>query len=378
MNVALFTDSYLPNTDGVVSSILTYRRGIEAAGHRWVVFAPDAPGFSDAPGDEVLRFRAAKFPPYPEYRAVLFPYSISAKTAEKHGIRLVHSKAMMSMGVASYSFARRAHLPCMASVETMVPDGVHYISKDARIQAFGKKFAWSYLKWLYSHFDLVTAPSAHTKSRLARHGMESEVLPSPIDTGVFKPDAKGGARVRRELGLSGKTKLILSVGRVVKEKNYDFILRAARQVRDPDARFLIVGKGPYLDTLKKEAQRMGLSSKFHFTGYVLAKEKLIDYYNAADAFVFASKFETQGLTLLEAFACGKPAAVLEGTAMEEMVKNGRNGYLFSEDERDCAEKLLKCADAKGKLSEGARATALDYSIPKCTKRLLKLYSRLLK
>jgi len=377
MKAALFTDSYLPNTDGVVSSILAYRRGLGAAGHKWAIFAPDAPGYADAPGDEVLRFSAVKFPPYPEYRAVLFPYSISAKTAQKHKIELVHSKAMMTMGVAAYSFARRAHLPCMASVETMIPDGVHYISKDANIQAFGKKFAWSYLKWLYSHFDLVTAPSEHTKARLARHGIEAEVLPSPVDTGRFKPNAASGAKVRREIG-AGKQKIILSVGRVVREKNYDFILRTAKVMRGDDVKFVVVGRGPYLERLKQEAARLGVAHMFHFAGFILTKEKLIDYYNAADAFVFASRFETQGLTLLEAFACGKPAAVLEGTAMEEMLASGKNGYLFSEDEKECAEKLEKCIRGGKKLADGARKTALLYSVPKCTGRLVGLYSRLLK
>ena len=376
MKAALFTDSYLPNTDGVVSSILAYRRGLEAAGHKWTIFAPDAPGYDDAPGDEVLRFSGVKFPPYPEYRAVLFPYSISAKTAEKHKIELVHSKAMMTMGVAAYSFARRAHLPSMASVETMVPDGVHYLSKDVNLQAFGKKFAWSYLKWLYSHFDLVTAPSIHTQSRLARHGIETEVLPSPIDTDLFKSNSKAGASVKKELGV-GKKKIILSVGRVVKEKNFDFILRAAKRMRGENVKFVIVGKGPYLEHLKQEVQRLGVANKFQFVGFITTKKKLIDYYNAADAFVFASKFETQGLTLLEAFACGKPAAVLEGTAMEEIIRNGKNGYLFSEDDRDCAEKLEKCIEGGKKLSGGARKTALLYSVPKCTGKLVKLYNRLL-
>ncbi|MFA5929522.1 MAG: glycosyltransferase [Candidatus Micrarchaeia archaeon] len=377
MKAALFTDSYLPNTDGVVSSILAYRRGLEAAGHKWVIFAPDAPGYKDAPGDEVLRFSGVKFPPYPEYRAVLFPYSISPATAKRHKIELVHSKALMSMGVAGYSFARRCRLPCMASMETMIPDGVHYLSKNRQVQAFGKDIAWSYLKWLYSHYDLVTAPSKHTKARLARHGIESEVLPSPVDTNRFKPNPAGGAAVRRELGIGMGTKLVLSVGRVVKEKNYDFMLRAAKKVRDPRVKFLIVGKGPYLDRLKLEAARMDVAHKFHFTGFILTKDQLVNYYNAADAFVFASKFETQGLTLLEAFACGKPAAVLEGTAMEELVREGKNGRLFFEDEDDCAEKLLMCIGEKKKLAPGARKTALEHSIPRLTERLVGFYERLL-
>jgi len=376
MKAALFTDSYLPNTDGVVSSILTYRRGLESAGHKWAIFAPDAPGYIDAPDDEVLRFASIPFPPYPEYRAVLFPYSISAKTAQKHNISLVHSKAMMTLGVAAYRFARRAHLPSLASMETMVPDGVHYLSKDPNLQAFGKKFAWSYLKWLYSHFDLVTAPSQHARARLARHGIETEVLPSPVDTDVFKPNAKAGAAIRREIG-AGKQKIILSVGRVVKEKNYDFILRTAKKMRDENVKFVVVGKGPYLEHLKREAMRLGVAHKFYFAGFIISKEKLINYYNAADALVFASKFETQGLTLLEAFACAKPAAVLGGTAMEELIINGKNGYLFSEDEQECAEKLLKCIAGGKKLADGARKTALDYSVPKCTQKLVSIYNRLL-
>ncbi|MFA6327955.1 MAG: glycosyltransferase [Candidatus Micrarchaeia archaeon] len=377
MKAALFTDSYLPNTDGVVSSILAYRRGLAAEGHGWVVFAPDAPGYNDAPDDEVLRFSGVPFLPYPQYRAVLFPYMISAKTAQKHKIQLVHSKAMMTLGIAAYKFARRSHLPCMASVETMVPDGVHYISGHKGVQAFGKNVAWSYLKWLYSHFDLVTAPSMHTQARLARHGIEAEVLPSPIDTGRFRPDAAGGARARRELGYSGKDRLVLSVGRVVKEKNYDFMLRAAKESRDANLRFLIVGSGPYLGALKKEAQRLGVEKRVAFAGFVPG-EKLVSYFNAADAFVFASRFETQGLSLLEAFACGKPAAVLSGTAMEELVQEGRNGHLFSESRGECTEALLKCMEGGKKLAPGARETALGYSIPKCTKKLVSFYRRLQK
>lgn len=376
MKAALFTDSYLPNTDGVVSSILAYRQGLEAAGHRWVIFAPDAPGYADAPGDEVLRFAAVPFPPYPQYRAAVFPYSISAKTAQKHEIRLVHSKAMATMAIAAYKFARRSRIPCMASVETMIPDGVHYLSPHKGVQAVGRRFAWSYLKWLYSHFDLVTAPSRHTQGALAQHGISAEVLPSPVDTSRFRPHAASGAAARRELGVKKGERLVLSVGRVVEEKNYGLLLRTAKSMRGSGVKFLIVGKGPYLERLKREAAGLGLGKQVDFAGFV-PNEKLVGYYNAADAFVFPSKFETQGLTLLEAFACGKPAAVMQGTAMEELLQEGRNGCLFSESERECAEALHKCMEQQKRLAQGARKTALEHSIPSLAQRLAGMYARLL-
>ena len=376
MKAALFTDSYLPNTDGVVSSILALRRGLRASGHDWAIFAPDSPGYRDPPDDQVHRFKAFKFPPYPDYRAAIFPYAIPACIAKKENLALVHSKAMATMAIAAYKFARRSRLPSVASVETMIPDGVHYLSRDARVQAAARSFTWGYMRWLYSHFDLVTAPSAHTQGILLQNGIGSTVMPSPIDTGVFAPDAKSGLAARRELGL-GKSKVILSVGRVVKEKNYDFLLRAAKKVRDPNVKFLVVGKGPYLETLKSEAKRLGVSGKFTFVGYIVSKEKLISYYNSADAFVFPSKFETQGLTLLEAFACGKPAVAMGGTPMEEILSDGRNGYLFSDDESECAEKLQKCLQNSLRFAPYARKAALQYSIPTVTKRLVTLYKSLL-
>jgi 1,2-diacylglycerol 3-alpha-glucosyltransferase len=376
MKAALFTDSYLPNTDGVVSSILALRKGMRQQGHDFTIFAPDAPGYVDAPDDEVLRFAAMKFPPYPQYRAAIFPYAISASTAKKHKLSLVHSKAMATMAIAAYRFARRSRVPCMASVETMIPDGVHYLSKNSHVQALGRQFAWSYLKWLYSHFDLVTAPSLHTRSVLSSHGIEATVLPSPIDAGRFKPSPKWGQEARRSLGVKKGEKLVLSVGRVVREKNYGFLLSAAKKMRDPSVKFVFVGSGPYLEGLRKEAVSLGVAKQIVFAGFV-PDFRLVSYFNAADAFVSSSKFETQGLALLEAFACGKPAAVMKGTPMEEVVSAGRNGYVFQDDQADCAEKLRKCLQNSKKFAGAARKKALEYSIPAVTGRLLDLYGRLL-
>ena len=377
MKAALFTDSYLPNTDGVVSSILAYKLGLEAAGHGWVVFAPDAPGYTEAKGDRVYRYKAFRFPPYPDYRAAIYPYSIPASIARKEKLSLVHSKAMATMAIASYKFARRAKIPCMASVETMLPNGMHYLSSNPHVQVAGKKLIWSYLHWLYSHFDIITAPSEHTKGVLRQNGIESVALPSPIDTTRFAPDAKNGEKVRESLGIGKGEKLVLSIGRVVKEKNYDFILDVAKETRDPKVKFLIVGKGPYLEELQAKASAMGLSGKMMFTGFILGRGQLIHYYNSADAFIFASKFETQGLTLLEAFACGKPAAVMEGTPMAEIVSHGKDGCIFSDDVRDACAKLSSCLQDSKKMAAPARKTALKYSIPSLARRLVGLYKGLL-
>ncbi len=371
MNIALFTDSYLPTRDGVVSSILAYRQGLAASNHRMLIFAPDLEGAKKEPG--VFRYASVKFPPYPEYQAAIFPH-VSSSLAKKMDIRLVHCKAMTTMGLSAAWFTRRAGLPSIASLETMIPDGVHYILPIRQAQGIGKAAAWAYLRFLYSNFNLVTAPSRHIQKLLAEHRVESELLPSPVDTERFRP-MRGADEVKRKLGLRGK-KVVLSVGRLVREKNYSFLLRVAKKMEGQNTVFLLVGKGPYLEDLRREVACSGLSDVVRFAGFV-QDEDIVSHYNAADAFFFPSHFETQGLTLLEAFACGKPACVPEGTPMSENIREGRNGYTFSEDDGECAEKLARCLQSKRSMAGAARESALEYSIQKCTARLLGVYRRVL-
>ncbi|MEM2138149.1 MAG: glycosyltransferase [Candidatus Anstonellaceae archaeon] len=372
MKIALFTDSYTPNTDGVVSSILAYKSGMEKLGHEYFIFSPDADGMK--PEKNEFRFHSVKFPPYPQYRAALFPH-VSGEVARKTGVELVHSKAMVNMGLAAISFAKRCRLPSMASLETMIPDGVHYVIKHRGAQQFGKRLAWGYLRWFYSNFDLVTAPSRHAQGLMKQNGIESEVLPSPINTDFFKPNAKGRESMRKALKLQ-KQKLVISVGRVVKEKNYSFFIKVAKVMREPDVKFVIAGRGPYLEELQKEIAASGVADRFVIEGF-LPREKLVDFYNAGDVFLFASPFETQGLVQLEAMACGTPACIMKDTAPAECIRNGKNGRVFSEDAHDCAEKLLDCIEKRKKFSPEARKTALEYSVPVLSKRLEEKYKRLL-
>jgi 1,2-diacylglycerol 3-alpha-glucosyltransferase len=280
---------------------------------------------------------------------------------------------MVNMGLAAISYARMKGIPAMASLETLIPDGVHYVLPISGLHGLGKAVGWAYLRWFYSKFELVTAPSRHAQGLMAQNGIEAELLPSPVDTRKFRPASQGMA-VRRRLGLEGRG-IILSVGRVVKEKNYSLLIGAAKRMRGADAVFLVVGKGPYLEGFKREVAASGLSSSFYFAGFV-PDALLPAYYNAADCFVFPSSFETQGLSALEAMACGKPVCALENTPMSELIVEGRNGFAFSGEE-ECAVKLERCLQNSGRMAAQARATAEKYSIPKCTEKLLSCYRRLL-
>src|SRR3989344_4130827 len=226
MRVALFTASYLPIRDGVVSSILNFRSGMRQKRHGMYVFAPSLPHAKAEAG--VFRYPSVKFLPYPDYQAAIMPI-VHPASARKAAPQLVHSKAMVNMGLAAISYAKMKKIPAMASLETMIPDGVHYVLPHPGMHGIGKEIAWSYLRWFYSHFPLVTAPSAHAQGIMRENGIEASVLPSPVDTDRFKPN-NHGKMVKKQLGLEGR-RIVLSVGRVVKEKNYSLIVNAAKRMR---------------------------------------------------------------------------------------------------------------------------------------------------
>ena len=171
----------------------------------------------------------------------------------------------------------------------------------------------------------------------------------------------------------GKKKIILHVGRLVMEKNLDLLINEAHSIvnKQPNARFLIVGKGPSEEYYKNAVKMKGLEEYFIFTGFVDRKE-LPDYYAAADVLAFPSKFDTQGLVVLESMACGTPAVVPKKSAAEEIVDEGKNGYCFSEPV-DFREKILLAMENKKGMSESAREKAALYDKADMAKKLEELY-----
>lgn len=325
----------------------------------------------------VYYYTSTAFRPYPTYKVALFPF-FSNRRVKSLGIELVHSHGMATMGLAAVQVSRQLKLPSVATFHTMIPEATHYISKRKIIRHLAGKVAWKYLSWYFGFFDVVTCPSIYTQKVLAKHGIKAEVIPNGIDVRRFRPEAPD-RQFRRHWGLGGK-KVILSTGRLVQEKNLDLLIDSALYVREemPESVFLIVGKGPAAEYYRNRVKEKGLSSSFIFTGF-LPDNQLPLAYNAADIFTFPSFFETQGLVGLEAMACAKPVAAADRSATQDFIVPGKNGNFFKNEPEDCAKQIIKTLEQaeKGKCAKACRETALQYSLPICGQRLLKLYERLI-
>lgn len=376
MRVAFFTDTYLPNVDGVVTSMLNFRRELERRGDDVFVFsAGDAAARKNNRDSKVFFYRSIRFPLYPQYKIALFPYT-SARKVKKLGVDVVHCHALASMGFAAIAAAKYSRSPLVGTFHTLLPLATSYIVKQRLANHLLTQAAWRAVRMFYKPFNLVTAPSKVIQQMLADNGVDSVVLPNGVDVDRFASVDARAFKAR----LCGDKKMVLCAGRLGFEKNVDVVLKAfARQ--DEDALLVVTGNGPARKKCERLALDLRLSDKVKFTGFVPSGDLPL-YYNAADCFATASTFETQGLALLEAMACGSVCVGADALAVPEAIRDKRNGFLFTPfDVADCAEKMgeaLRLSARRRKaIASNARKTALKYSIPKVTLQLSKLYSKLL-
>jgi glycosyltransferase involved in cell wall biosynthesis len=183
--------------------------------------------------------------------------------------------------------------------------------------------------------DGVIVPSSAMADRLRDYGVTVplHVLPTGIPTEHFAHGDREAFRRRHHL--PEQVKVALFVGRVAHEKNIDFLLQVAARCRSaqPNLRWLIAGEGPALADLKALARRLGIADRVRFIGYLDRTRDLPDCYAAADAFVFASRTETQGLVLLEAMAAGLPVVALSAMGTRDIVEP-RLGAVSAHDDID--------------------------------------------
>src|SRR4030095_1672017 len=167
-----------------------------------------------------------------------------------------------------------------------------------------------------------------------------EVLPTGLPAMSFVHG--DGARFRKQFDLPADRPLLLYVGRVGFEKNIDFLLlRLVKgRARRPDALFVIAGEGPALPHLIKLARELGVESQVRFIGYLDRRTELPDCYAAGDAFVFASRTETQGLVLLEAMAQGTPVVSTAELGTRSILTPGCGAFVVPEDESPFVEGVL--------------------------------------
>jgi 1,2-diacylglycerol 3-alpha-glucosyltransferase len=334
LRIGFFTDSYLPATHGVEVSIETFRRNLERAGHQVFVYAPAVPGYTDS-NRRVFRMKSIRVIDTPEMR-LAFPVVEHGNIREltQFPLDIVHAHTPFTVGLLGKYIATHQHVPIIYTHHTHYPEYAKAYLKERVVLPF---LAKSLSAWFSNISDAVIAPSPKIKALLRAYGVQKPIyiLPTGIRLQQFRrtrTSARRARALRRRLGIVPGAEMLVFVGRLGREKNIEFVIRAFAELRKRrrEVTLVLVGDGPIRDQLESLATRLALKNATIFTGSVSHAE-IASYYQAADLFVFSSLTDTQGIVVLEAIASGLPVVALRDEAFTSMVKNGRNGFLLRPD-----------------------------------------------
>ncbi len=373
--IALYSDTYLPACDGVVSSIVNFRGELLRRGYEVYLFVSGGPGRSrpHAGEDNVFVIKGMRFKRYPQYSFALFPFMASLKINEINP-DVIHAHTPFFVGVSALMTARLNKIPMVGTFHTMVTDEDvirEYAASNPIVHRLLKKYAWSYARFFYTRCNTVTAPTMTMCRLLSMHGIHgAKCVPNSVDIGRFSPSVDG-AQIRRKLFGDWDGATVLYVGRLSKEKKVDTMIRAMAHLRERRIRAVIVGTGPAEHYYRRIAARMHLDN-VKFAGFV-PNGALPGYYAAADLFCMPSTFETQGIAAIEAMASGKPVVGADHLALKELIHDGKNGEKFAPgDSSDCARKIETVINNMDSYNT-MRKTAEKFSIERATDRLLEIY-----
>ncbi len=342
MNIGLFTDTYFPQINGVATSVHTLAGALRARGHNVYIFTPKDPNTTAEQSNEnVIAMPSLPFMLLRNYRVGLI-YSPRAFNQISHlHLDIVHTQTEFPLGIFGKLLSTVKKIPMVHTYHTMYEDYVHYIAKGYIVTpAMAKEFS----KLFCNSATAVVAPTEKAKHFLEEYGVTKpiEIIPTGIDTSLFAKKnflEQDTIALKQSLGLEKDTPVILSLGRVAKEKSIDVILRALPKLfqKMPQARMVIVGDGPERENLEHLAKELDIAHKVLFIGAKPWTE-IGKYYQIGTVFCSASVSETQGLTFAEAMAGGIPVVAKRDESIENIIENNKTGLLF-ETEEDLTEKL---------------------------------------
>lgn len=326
MDLALVTETYPPEVNGVAMTLQRLVRGMIRRGHTVQIVRPRQ-SRSDSGGDDGAEHVLVRGVPLPRYQGLHLGLPAGGRLRAAWQARrpdIVHVATEGPLGRSAMAVAQRMGIPISSSFHTNFHQyGKHY--------GYGllQRFVVGYLRGVHNRAGVTMVPSRDVLDALAADGFERlMVLSRGVDTALFDP-ARRSDDLRRRWGATPDTAVVAYVGRIADEKNIPLAVRAFESLRPllPSARFVLVGDGPARAALAQQ------HPDYHFAGMQRGTD-LAAHYASADLFLFPSVTETFGNVVTEAMASGLAVVTYDYAAGRQHIQTGVNGMLARFDDAD--------------------------------------------
>ncbi len=376
MRIALMTNNYKPFMGGVPISIERLKNGLEALGHQVTVFAPTYE--EQVEEENVFRYATCmkKF-----IGGIVLPNPFDKRIEEefkKRNFDIIHVHHPMLIGRTAVYLSRKYNIPLTFTYHTRYEQYVECYTKSKLIE----KLTPLYLRAFLKHCHFVFAPTQGMKDYLVEvcklYPERIGILPTGIEDANFQVQEEETAKIREQYQ-SQNMPLLITVSRMAQEKNVEFLLKSLALFKrrwGKPFRMLMIGDGPDRETYERTAADLGLAEEIRFTGKI-PNQEIAPYFAAADGFLFASKTETQGIVILEAFAGKTPVIAVEASGVKDIVKSGYSGILTEEDTEQFAGELasfLENGQIRKRMEVCAGQSALAYREEAVALRAIHYYN----
>ena len=380
MKICMMTNTYLPHVGGVARSVSTFAEEFQRQGHEVLVVAPE---FDGKPLPAAAEKMVVRVPSLRNFNGSEFSVRLPLAAGlsdrlEAFQAEVMHAHHPFLLGDTALRIAQNKNIPIIFTHHTRYEDYTHYIPfsetmRDVAIQ-------------LPTHFanlcDGVIAPSESIARTIRKRGVTTPmtVIPTGIDVQAFA--SADGSAFRAKLKIPADALVIGHVGRLALEKNLGYLSESVALFlkATPNARFLVVGDGPWRDEFKQVFEKHGCTDRLILAGKRTGRV-LREAYRAMDVFVFASQSETQGMVIAEAMAAGLPVVALNASGVREVMRHEENGLMLPADSppEEFAKALAGLAgnaELRKKFSAGASGSAGEFSRERCATRVLAFYDEM--
>lgn len=379
MHIAFFTNYYLPVVNGVVRSVETFRKALSRQGHNVFVFAQAEGEFEDK-APFIFRYPSMQLPAPAEVPAAIPVSPFIDQVLPYLKLDVVHTHHPILLGQTAARKAAELNLPLVFTFHTQYREYTHYFPlPHEAIQGFLRSAVQNWLKDYMRKCQHIVIPSESMKEILIReYGLRERytVISTGIDLEPFR--SSSGKDVRRQRNW-GEDLVMVSVGRLAPEKNWETLLKAAARVyrRHPELRLVMIGDGPEMAALQTLANELGIRERVTFTGKLPFSE-VAGYLKAADLFGFASVSETQGVVTMEAMAAGLPVVAVDASGTRDIVEDGKQGLLVANDPQALAEaaiQVIESPEMMQRFSQQALEKAKTFEAGHQAKKLIRVYEQ---